>query len=93
MTVPRGYFAGTLLPSGKVLVMGGYNLVNFEMTLQGFKSIFWWEYFHRVLGRAIGFVFLVPLLFFQLKRKLERPLAFKLWGVFALGALLIRFVL
>jgi heme a synthase len=64
-----------------------FRLVNFQMTLEGFKSIFWWEYLHRLLGRAIGVVFLVPLLFFQLKRKLDRPLALKLWGIFALGAM------
>ena len=64
-----------------------FRLVNFQMTLDGFKSIFWWEYLHRLLGRAIGVIFLVPLLFFQLKRKLDRPLALKLWGMFALGAM------
>ena len=64
-----------------------YRLVNHAMTLEGFKGIFWWEYIHRLLARAIGLVFLLPLLFFQLRRKLDRPLALKLWGIFALGAL------
>jgi cytochrome c oxidase assembly protein subunit 15 len=40
-----------------------------------------------VLARLIGFVFLLPLLWFQFSNKLERPLAWKLWGIFALGAL------
>jgi len=64
-----------------------YKLVNLGMGLEGFQRIFWWEYIHRLLARLAGLVFLLPLLWFQLRRKLERPLAWKLWGVFALGAL------
>jgi len=64
-----------------------YRLVNHAMTLEGFKGIFWWEYIHRLLARLIGAVFLLPLLFFQLKGRLERTLSLKLWGIFALGAL------
>jgi len=58
-----------------------------DMDLAGFKSIFWWEYLHRLLGRTIGLVFLLPFLFFYLKKKLSRPLAWKLAGVFVLGGL------
>jgi len=64
-----------------------YKLVNLGMDLEGFKRIFWWEYLHRLLARLIGFVFLLPLLWFQFAGKLERALAWKLWGIFALGAL------
>jgi len=64
-----------------------YKLVNFGMDLAGFKRIFWWEYIHRLLARLIGLVFVLPLLWFQAKSKLERPLAWKLWGILALGAL------
>ena len=64
-----------------------YQLVNFGMDLGGFKRIFWWEYFHRLLGRTIGLVYLLPFLWFLVRRRIERPLAWKLWGVFALGAL------
>ena len=64
-----------------------FRQVNFNMTLEGFKGIFWWEYIHRLLARGIGLVFLLPLLFFQWSRKLDRALAIKLWGIFALGAL------
>ena len=63
-----------------------YKLVNLGMDLEGFKRIFWWEYLHRLLARTIGLVFLVPLLYFHWKRMLERPLAWKLWGILALGA-------
>jgi cytochrome c oxidase assembly protein subunit 15 len=64
-----------------------FRLVNHAMDLEGFKSIFWWEYFHRLLGRLIGVVFFVPFAFFLFKRKLERSLAWKLAGVLLLGAL------
>jgi len=47
-----------------------YREVNADMTLAGFKRIFWWEYAHRLLGRAIGVVFLVPGLWFALRRRL-----------------------
>jgi cytochrome c oxidase assembly protein subunit 15 len=63
-----------------------FRLVNFNMSLEGFKRIFWWEYIHRLLARVIGLVFFLPLLYFQFAKKLDRPLAIKLWGIFALGA-------
>src|SRR5688572_867739 len=63
-----------------------FRLVNFDMTLAGFKTIFWWEYIHRLLGRVIGLVFLLPFLYFLLRKKLERPLVWKLGGIFLLGA-------
>jgi cytochrome c oxidase assembly protein subunit 15 len=64
-----------------------YRLVNYGMTLEAFKGIFWWEYIHRLLARGIGLVFLLPLLWFQLRGRLDRALSLKLWGIFALGAL------
>jgi cytochrome c oxidase assembly protein subunit 15 len=64
-----------------------YRQVNLGMDLAGFKGIFWWEYFHRLLGRLIGLVFLLPFLWFLARRRLERALAWQLGGVFALGAL------
>jgi heme a synthase len=64
-----------------------FRLVNFDMTLQGFKRIFWWEYAHRLLGRLAGAVFLVPFLWFLARGALERRLAWCLAAVFMLGAL------
>jgi cytochrome c oxidase assembly protein subunit 15 len=64
-----------------------FKLVNHDMTLEGFKRIFWWEYAHRLLGRIIGVVFLLPFLWFLLKRRLDPALAWKLAGVFVLGSL------
>lgn len=64
-----------------------FRLRNHDMTLEGFKGIFWWEYSHRLLGRVIGFVFFVPFAWFAAKRRIDRPLAWKLAGIFALGGL------
>lgn len=64
-----------------------FRQVNFSMTLEGFKRIFWWEYIHRLLARLIGVVFLLPYLYFLVRKKLDRPLAWKLGGIFLLGAL------
>ena len=64
-----------------------YQKVNFDMSLDAFKGIFWWEYFHRLLGRMIGLVFLLPLLYFVWRRKVPRWLAPRLVGIFLLGGL------
>ena len=64
-----------------------YKLVNRGMSLDEFKGIFWWEYSHRLLGRLIGFAFLLPLAWFWWRGEIDRPLAWKLVGVFALGGL------
>ena len=58
-----------------------------DMNVEGFKSIFWWEYLHRLLGRLIGIIFFVPYVFFLVKRKLSKTLAWQLAGVLVLGAL------
>jgi heme a synthase len=64
-----------------------FRLRNFNMGVAEFKGIFWWEYAHRLLGRLIGIVFLVPLVIFALKRKVRGELAWKLAGIFVLGGL------
>ena len=61
--------------------------VNHAMTLPAFKRIFWWEYAHRLLGRAIGIVFLVPYLWFLARRRIPRGYAWPLAGIFVLGGL------
>lgn len=60
---------------------------NFNFELHDFKNIFWWEFIHRLLGRLIGIVFLVPFLWFLLKKQLEKRLIFRLLFIFALGGL------
>ena len=64
-----------------------FKLRNHDMTVEGFKSIFWWEYFHRLLGRLIGVAFFLPFLYFWLRGRLDRPLGLKLAGIFVLGGL------
>lgn len=64
-----------------------YKLVNHGMGLAEFKGIFWWEYFHRLLGRLIGVVFFVPLVWFALRRAIPAGYGLKLAGIFVLGGL------
>jgi cytochrome c oxidase assembly protein subunit 15 len=63
-----------------------YRELNQGMTLAEFKGIFWWEWAHRLLGRVIGFVFLLPLIVFVWKGWVEPPLQRRLWLIFGLGA-------
>ena len=51
-----------------------FKLQNFNMTLQEFKVIFWWEWAHRFLGRVIGLGFLIPLIYFSFKIKVSKIL-------------------
>ena len=64
-----------------------FKLRNFDMSVGEFKGIFWWEYFHRLLGRLIGVVFLLPFLVFLVRGQARGALAWKLGGIFLLGAL------
>lgn len=64
-----------------------FKRVNYAMTLEGFKGIFWWEYLHRLLGRLIGVAFFVPYVWFFARRAIGGALAWKLAGIFVLGAL------
>jgi heme a synthase len=64
-----------------------YREVNRGMTLDQFKGIFWWEYAHRLLGRLIGLVFLVPLAWFALRGRIPRSLLPRLVAIFLLGGL------
>ena len=48
-----------------------YKIVNKNMTLNEFKYIFWWEWFHRIFARAIGIVFLIPLIYFSFKKQIQ----------------------
>ncbi|HUY03279.1 MAG TPA: COX15/CtaA family protein [Rhodocyclaceae bacterium] len=64
-----------------------YQQVNRRMDLGEFKHIFWWEYAHRLLGRSIGLVFLLPFLYFLARRRVDRALAPRLAGIFVLGGL------
>lgn len=62
-----------------------YQLINKGMGLEGFKRIYWYEWSHRLLGRAIGLAFALPFLWFLLRGRLERPMAWRLAAILALG--------
>ena len=62
-----------------------YKIVNKNMTLNEFKYIFWWEWFHRIFARAIGVVFLIPLIYFSFKRQIQSSLYIRLGIVFVFG--------
>ena len=64
-----------------------YRELNAGMNLAGFKTIFWWEWSHRLLGRAIGVVYLLPFLWFLWRGALSADLKRRLWLIFGLGAL------
>jgi heme a synthase len=64
-----------------------YAEINQGMDLAGFKTIFWWEYVHRLWGRLIGFVFLLPLVWFVARRRIPRALVPWLFLIFLLGGM------
>lgn len=64
-----------------------YRERNAGMSLDQFKTIYWWEWTHRFLGRFIGAAFLVPFLWFLWRGRVERGLRGWLWTIFGLGAL------
>ncbi len=64
-----------------------YQKVNSGMDVEGFKSIFWLEYLHRLLGRFIGLLFALPFAYFLWRGQVRQPLTAKLAGLFVLGGL------
>jgi heme a synthase len=64
-----------------------YRLMNPAMSLDEFRTIYWWEWAHRLLGRFIGVAFLLPFLWFWRQGWIARPLGLRLLMIFGLGAL------
>lgn len=62
-----------------------YEQVNKGMTVEQFKTIFWWEWGHRLLARSIGLVFALPLLYFWVSGRIERRVKLPLLGLLVLG--------
>jgi cytochrome c oxidase assembly protein subunit 15 len=58
-----------------------YKLINSSMTLDQFKIIYWWEYVHRLLGRAIGLLFMFPLIYLTFKKKLSKKNLFSFYFI------------
>jgi heme a synthase len=87
---------GTLPPLGenewqaafeKYKAIPQYRELNRGMSLEEFKTIYWWEWAHRLLGRLVGVAFLLPFLWFLWRGWVAPGLQPRLWFVFALGAL------
>lgn len=64
-----------------------YQTVNQHMDLEAFKSIFYWEYGHRVLGRMIGIIFFLPFIVLLFLKKIPANMIMKLWVGLLLGGL------
>lgn len=62
-----------------------YKHINFDMDLAAFKTIFFWEYVHRVLGRLIGLAFGLPLLFFAIRKMIPQGYGLRLTLLLAFG--------
>jgi heme a synthase len=62
-----------------------YAAFNRDMTLAGFKHIFFWEYLHRLWGRLIGVAFALPLLWFAVRRQIPAGYGWRLGALLALG--------
>ena len=64
-----------------------FEKINRDMNINGFKSIFWFEYSHRLLGRIIGLVFFIPFVYFWWRKRIKPGLTPKLMTMFVLGGL------
>jgi cytochrome c oxidase assembly protein subunit 15 len=73
---------------GKYQQIPQYRELNRGMTLDQFRTIYWWEWTHRLLARLVGAAFLLPFLFFLWRGFIEPGLRLRLWALFGAGALL-----
>jgi heme a synthase len=64
-----------------------YRLLNSGMSLEDFKTIYFWEWLHRLWGRLIGIVYALPFFWFLWRRRLPKTLVWKLWLGLVLGGL------
>lgn len=64
-----------------------FKIKNNFFNLSEFKSIFWWEFIHRNLGRLIGLVFIIPFLIFWFQKRFDKRLLRKMFLLLALGSL------
>ena len=62
-----------------------YKISNLHFSLNDFKSIFFWEYTHRMLGRVIGLVFIIPFVIFIVQKRIDKPLLYKLLLLLFMG--------
>jgi heme a synthase len=64
-----------------------FQIMNSHFTISEFKSIFWWEYIHRFIGRFIGVVFFIGFIYFLITKKLDKALIRRCIALMLLGAL------
>ena len=64
-----------------------YKTQNFMFTLSDFKTIFFWEYIHRLLGSFVGLVFIIPFIYFLIKKRLKKSLIIECTILFFMGAM------
>ena len=64
-----------------------FQRLNMSMSMDEFKSIYWWEWGHRMWGRAIGVVFAAPLVYFAAKKQIPRHLYGRIGTLFGMGGL------
>ncbi|HQZ49935.1 MAG TPA: COX15/CtaA family protein [Chitinophagaceae bacterium] len=76
-----------LLEFDKYKLTPQYNLLNFDFTLQDFKKIFFWEWFHRFWARLIGVVFAIPFIVFLIQKRFRPSMVKPMLILFLLGAL------
>ena len=60
---------------------------NYNFTLSEFKSIFFWEYLHRMIGRLLGLVFIIPFIYFLIKKRLNKKLIVQTSILLLMGAM------
>ena len=85
--IPPLSHAGWLAEFAKYQHIPQYQQVNRSMSLAGFQSIYWWEWAHRLLGRAVGVVFIIPFVAFLASKRLPRRLVWRAWVLLGLGGL------
>jgi heme a synthase len=84
--LPPGSGAGWQAEFQKYRAIPQYTQRNAGMDLAAFKTIYWWEWTHRLLGRVVGAAFLLPFLFFLWRGWIAPGLRGRLWFIFGLGA-------
>lgn len=64
-----------------------YQKINSHFTIDDYKFIYFWEWFHRFIARILGFVFIIPFIYFLIKKKLDNETLKKCFILLGMGAL------
>lgn len=86
-TIPPLNESDWQLAFDKYKQIGQFKHINFDFSLTDFKFIYFWEWFHRLWARLIGFVFLIPFIYFLLRKMIGSSLALPMMILFLLGGL------